>query len=118
MAASIAEIESLRTTPLIEIAGDRRERRLKPINSRQRQHPRKDRPYANQHHEQFEEICKRLSLTNFSMAQKQIAPTTQIIRTPIKTESIATPFAGTVMSFGDTRDCRANRHSQMTPKLV
>jgi hypothetical protein len=35
----------------------RRERRLKPINSRQRQHPRKDRPYANQHHEQFEKIC-------------------------------------------------------------
>ena len=26
------------------------------------------------------------------MAQKQIAPTTQIIRTPIKTESIATPL--------------------------
>jgi hypothetical protein len=35
----------------------RRERRLKPIDSRQRQHPRKDRPRANQHHEQFEKIC-------------------------------------------------------------
>jgi hypothetical protein len=34
-------------------------------------------------------LVKRLSLTNFSMAQKQIAPTTHIIRTPIKTESIA-----------------------------
>jgi hypothetical protein len=29
-----------------------------------------------------------------SMAQKQIAPTTQIIKTPIKTESIAIPSAG------------------------
>jgi hypothetical protein len=28
------------------------------------------------------------------MAQKQIAPTTQIIKTPIKTESMATPCAG------------------------
>jgi hypothetical protein len=31
---------------------------LKPINSRQRQHPLKDRPRANQHHEQFEKICQ------------------------------------------------------------
>jgi hypothetical protein len=30
------------------------------------------------------------------MAQKQIAPTTQIIKTPIKTESIAIPSAGAV----------------------
>ena len=34
------------------------------------------------------------------MAQKQIAPMTQIIRTPINTESIASPFAGTVLSYG------------------
>jgi hypothetical protein len=31
------------------------------------------------------------------MAQKQIAPTTQIIRTPIKTEIIAPPSAPTVI---------------------
>ncbi len=35
-----------------------RKRRLKPINSRQRQHPLKDRSHANQHHEQFEKICQ------------------------------------------------------------
>jgi hypothetical protein len=29
-----------------------------------------------------------------SIAQKQMAPTTQIIKTPIKTESMATPCAG------------------------
>jgi hypothetical protein len=33
-------------------------------------------------------FARRASLTNFSMAQKQIAPTTQIIKIPIKTESI------------------------------
>ncbi len=38
-------------------------------------------------------FAKRASLTNLSMAQKQIAPTTQIIKTPIKTESMATPCA-------------------------
>jgi hypothetical protein len=43
--------------PLIEIGWHRRERRLKPINSRQRQHPLKDRPHANQHHQYFEKIC-------------------------------------------------------------
>ena len=47
--------------------------------------------------------AKRLSLTNFSMAQKQIAPTTQIIRTPIKTESIATPLC----SYGNSSDSSA-----------
>jgi hypothetical protein len=31
---------------------------LKPINSRQRQHPLKDRPRANQDHEQLEKICQ------------------------------------------------------------
>ena len=30
---------------------------LKPIDSRQRQHPLKDRSQANQHHEDFEKIC-------------------------------------------------------------
>jgi hypothetical protein len=40
---------------------DRRHRRelwLKPINSRQRQHPLKDRPRADQHHEYFEKISQ------------------------------------------------------------
>jgi hypothetical protein len=32
------------------------------------------------------------------MAQKQIAPTTQIIKTPIKTESMAIPSAAAVTS--------------------
>jgi hypothetical protein len=40
------------------------------------------------------------------MAQKQIAPTTKIIRTPIKTESMAAPFAGTEMGFGRHDLCR------------
>ena len=35
-------------------------------------------------------LAKRASLTNLSMTQKHIAPTMHIIRTPIKTESIAT----------------------------
>jgi len=34
----------------------RREPRLKPSNSRQRQHPLKDCPQADQHHEQFQEV--------------------------------------------------------------
>jgi hypothetical protein len=37
------------------------------------------------------------------MAQKQIAPTTQIIRTPIKIESIAAPCVGVVTSLGRQR---------------
>src|SRR5262249_13562056 len=39
-------------------------------------------------------FAKRPSLTKLSMAQKQIAPITQIIKISIKTESIATPCAG------------------------
>jgi hypothetical protein len=54
MAASIAEIAD---DSVDRDRWHRRERRLKPIDSRQRQHPRKDRPRANQHHEQFEKIC-------------------------------------------------------------
>jgi hypothetical protein len=34
----------------------RHEPRLKPIDSRQWQHPLKDRPQADQHHEQFKKI--------------------------------------------------------------
>jgi hypothetical protein len=48
---------------------------------------------------------------NFSMAQKQIAPTTQIIRTPIKTEIMATPSAGTVVNFGDARESKGRPSS-------
>jgi hypothetical protein len=32
--------------------------KLKPINSHQGQHPLKDRPHADQHHEQFEKISQ------------------------------------------------------------
>ena len=42
----------------IKIWWHRREPRLQPINSRQRQHPLKDRPEADQHHEQFEKACQ------------------------------------------------------------
>jgi hypothetical protein len=35
---------------------DRHEPRLKPIDSRQRQHPLKDRSQADQHHEQLKKI--------------------------------------------------------------
>jgi hypothetical protein len=38
-------------------------------------------------------------LTNLSMAQKQIAPTMQIIKTPTKAESIAPPGAGAVTTL-------------------
>src|ERR1700731_2121218 len=38
-------------------------------------------------------FASRASLINFSIAQKQIAPTTQIIKTPIKTEIMAVPWA-------------------------
>jgi hypothetical protein len=48
-------------------------------------------------------FAKRASLTNLSMAQKQIAPTTQMIRTPIKTESIATPCVGTANAHAPRR---------------
>ena len=37
------------------------------------------------------------------MAQKQIAPTTQVIRTPIKTESMAIPCFDAAMALG--RQC-------------
>jgi hypothetical protein len=47
--------------------------RLKPINPHQRQHPRKDRPQADQHHEQFEKICQELfmvlSNSNIDLSQ-------------------------------------------------
>jgi hypothetical protein len=36
--------------------------------------------------------ASRRSLANFSIAQKQMAPMTTIIKTPIKAEIIATPF--------------------------
>jgi hypothetical protein len=36
----------------------RREQWLKPTDSHQRQHPLKDRPKTDQHHEQFEKICQ------------------------------------------------------------
>jgi len=37
-------------------------------------------------------FANRPSLANLSMAQKQIAPMTTIIKTPIKTEIIDVPF--------------------------
>ena len=40
-------------------------------------------------------------VANLSIAQKQIAPTTQIIRTPIKTESIAASRLGACRRRGD-----------------
>jgi hypothetical protein len=43
----------------------RRERCLKPINSHQRQHARKNRADANQHHEQFEKICQTTVINEF-----------------------------------------------------
>ena len=48
-------------------------------------------------------FARRASLTNLSIAQKQIAPTTQIIKTPIKTESMATPCAGTANARASCR---------------
>jgi hypothetical protein len=32
--------------------------RLQPVDSRQRQHPLKDRRQADQHHKQFEKVCQ------------------------------------------------------------
>jgi hypothetical protein len=40
----------------------------------------------------FNKFANRRSLANLSMAQKQIAPTTTIVRTAIKTKIIAPPF--------------------------
>jgi hypothetical protein len=39
--------------------------RLKPINSHQRQHPLKDRPQADQYHEQFEKISQTTVINEF-----------------------------------------------------
>jgi hypothetical protein len=44
---------------------------------------------TDQYHEQLEQLYRR-SLANLSIAQKQMAPMTPIIKTPIKAESIAT----------------------------
>jgi hypothetical protein len=49
-------------------------------------------------------LASRPSRTNFSMAQKQIAPTTQIIRIPIRSEIIAIP----ILRPGPRRPCQAN----------
>jgi len=60
-------------------------------NSRQRQNPLKDRSETDQHTSSLRRFASRPSRTNLSMAQKQIAPTTQIIRIPIRSEIIASP---------------------------
>jgi hypothetical protein len=51
-----------------------------------------DRRQADQHHQQFKQVCQTAIANKFSMAQKQIAPKTTIIRTPIKAESMANPL--------------------------
>ena len=52
----------------------------------------------------FRRFASRPSRTNLSMAQKQIAPTTQIIRIPIRSEIIAIP----ILRPGPRRLCQAN----------
>jgi hypothetical protein len=49
------------------------------------------------------------------MAQKQIAPTTQIIKTPIKTEIMAIPCTGAVATR--VRDPRQKRKELGAPEL-
>jgi hypothetical protein len=45
-------------------------------------------------------FANRPSLANLSIAQKQIAPMTTIIKTPIKTEIIAVPFFALLAKIG------------------
>ena len=65
--------------------------RLQPIDARQRQHPLRIAARQISTTSSLSRLARRPSLTNFSMTQKQIAPTMQMIRTEIKTESMAAP---------------------------
>jgi hypothetical protein len=47
-----------------------------------------NRAETNEYNKQLEKICKLRIRANFSIAQKQIAPTTTIIKIPIKSEII------------------------------
>ena len=61
------------------------------VNAQQRQNPLKNSCDADQHHQQLEQLRQPTINGKPVYAQKQIAPMTTIIKTPIKAESIVPP---------------------------
>ncbi len=76
------------------------------INSRQRQHPLKDRRQANQHHKQFEKIRQAGFADKFIDGPKANCADDANNQNPIKTESMATPGAGAANAYTE-RHCVA-----------
>jgi hypothetical protein len=106
----IAEMEPWRTTPLIKIAdivASRGYSQLIPASGSTR-----CRIAARQISttSSLRRFAKRPSLTNFSIAQKQIAPTMQIIKIPIRSDSMATSCAGALTCLARQIQVRRYRY--------